>query len=104
MPLQGIDALRAQLRGWLENPRVNEVLLSRRIFRSAIEIGKLHEDMYQYNPKGLALITQRLLSNKYVRRRILSQAPDRKTGREAMDALRAWADEAAGFDPKARGN
>lgn len=93
----GPDLLRAQLRGWLENPRVNEVLIARRIF-SALDIAHVYEDMGQYNPKGLALITQRMLANRYVRRRILALAPDRKTGREAMDALRTWADEAAGLN------
>jgi hypothetical protein len=102
--LHGIDALRAQLRGWLENPRVNEVLLSRRVFTSAIEIGHIHQDMDQYNPRGLALITKKLLSHPRVRIRILAFAPDRKAGREAMDSLLAWAKEAAAFDPAAKAN
>jgi len=93
----------AQLRTWIEMPRVNEVLLGRRVFANAIELGRIHDDLDQYNPRGLAMITQRLLSNRYVRRRILALAPDRKLGREAMDALRAWADVAAA-DPKAKGN
>jgi hypothetical protein len=104
MVLHGIDALRAQLRGWLENPRVNEVLLSRRVFTSAIEIGLLHENMHLYNPRGLAFITKKLLSHPRVRIRILALAPDRKAGREAMDSLLAWAKEAAAFDPAAKAN
>lgn len=98
MTTASTDPLRDQLRGWLENPKVNQILLERGVFRSAVEIGKLHEDMDTYNPRGLALITQRLLSNRYVRRRILALAPERRTGREAMDALRQWADEAVGFN------
>jgi hypothetical protein len=93
----------AQLRMWIETPRINEALLSHRIFTSALELGRIHEDLDQYNPRGLAMITQRLLSNRYVRRRILALAPDRKLGRKAMDALRAWADVAAA-NPKAKGN
>lgn len=91
-----------QLRAWLENPKVNEVLLSRRVFLSAVEIARIHDDMDQYNAVGLAKIMQRVLSNRFVRRRILALAPERRMGREAMDALRAWADEASMLNPKAR--
>jgi hypothetical protein len=100
----GVGALVQQLRAWIENRKINTILLERGVFRSAIELGKLHDDLDQYNPRGLAMITQRLLSNRFVRRRILALAPDRKTGREAMDALRTWADVASGIDPQAKGN
>jgi hypothetical protein len=97
-----VAPLVAQLRGWIETPRINTVLLERGIFKVG-DLARIHDDLHQYNPRGLAMITRRLLSNRYVRRRILALAPDRKVGREAMDALRAWADVAAGHDPKARG-
>lgn len=99
-----VTSLVQRLREWLENPQINRVLLERRVFTSAIEIAKLHEDLDQYNPRALALITKKLLSHPRVRIRILAFAPDRKAGREAMDSLLAWAKEAAAFDPKAQAN
>ncbi len=90
----GSELLVRQLRNWIETPKINRVLLERGIFGMA-DLARIYDDLDQYNPRGLALITQRLLSNRYVRRRILALAPDRKVGRAAMDTLREWADVAS---------
>ncbi len=99
----GTELLVQQLRDWIETPKINAILLERKIF-GMIDLAKIHEDLDQYNPRGLAMITQRLLSNRCVRRRILALAPERKAARVAMDALREWADVASGIDPQGKGN
>ena len=84
-----------RLRDWLATPKVNRVLLERKIFAGAYEIGIFHDRLHELNVKQLAMFTQRMLSNRYVRRRILALAPDRRVARMGLDAIRDWADEAS---------
>ena len=89
----GRAELVARVRDWLETPRVNELLIEQRIL-SALEIAVIYDRLHQQNPIQLAMVIQRVLGNRLVRRRILAHAPDRRVGRQAMDTIRAWADEA----------
>ncbi len=92
-----------KLRDWLENPKINAVLLKRRIFNSAMEIAKLHEDMHLYGKRGLASIAGRMMGSPHVRRRIAALSPDRRASLVAMDSLAEWA-AINSLDPEAKGN
>jgi hypothetical protein len=93
----GLEDLVAQLRTWLTIPKVNEVLLSRSVAKSAFEVLKIYEDLPTLSVKGVAMVTAWLLSDRYVRRRIVAVAgsKDRRTAREALQALHEWANVAA---------
>jgi hypothetical protein len=102
----GKDALVGQLRAWLKEPRVNEVLLARRIFANAREVLLIWDALPTFSQKQLAMVVERLLSSRYVRRRIIALVPrgDRGTVRSILEDWRLWAMEAANASPLALPN